>query len=224
MAPVQMAPVRRRTTALLLAAGLLLVAVVGLAWFLVGEDTSGGGTAAGVVATTAAADGGGTATTAAPGPTAGAGVSPTTALTVEGDGSGTSGPPAPPAPACQSVLSDSEAAAALGAAVARTESRDGFLLRTCTFWASSGRYLLVQVSRGVAASKEQYELSRLPADRDVAGIGQAARWTRDTGLLDVLDGPARFQAGLFAAGGTVTPAAGPPPRLEAAARAIAARL
>jgi hypothetical protein len=122
------------------------------------------------------------------------------------------------------VLSDAEAAAALGAAVARTESRDGFLLRTCTFWADSGRYLLVQVSRGVAASKEQYELSRLPADRNVAGIGQAARWTRDTGLLDVLDGGARFQVGLFTAAGTAAGDAAPPPRLEAAARAVAGHL
>jgi hypothetical protein len=122
------------------------------------------------------------------------------------------------------VLSKAEAAAALGAAVARTGSRDGFLLRTCTFWAGSGRYLLVQVSRGVAASREQYELSRLPADQNVAGIGQAARWTRDTGLLDVLDGGARFQVGLFTAAGTAATAADPPPRLETAARAVAAHL
>jgi hypothetical protein len=220
-----MAPVRRRTIALLLVAGLLLVAVVGLAWFLVGDDVPGG-PAGGVVATTAAGAGGGagTATTTAPGPTAAEGPSATTTPAAGGTGPGTSGPPAPPAPACRRVLSDTEAAAALGAAVARTETRDGFLLRTCTFWAASGRYLLVQVSRGVAASKEQYELSRLPADRDVAGIGQAARWTRDTGLLDVLDGGARFQVGLFTAAGRVTDAAEPPPRLEAAARAIAARL
>jgi hypothetical protein len=205
-----MAPARRRTTALLLAAGLLLVAVVGLAWFLVGDDGPSGGTAAGVPAT-------------AP-PDAGEGASAPTSPAVGGGGSDTSGPPAPPAPACQSVLSDTEAAAALGAAVARSESRDGFLVRSCTFWSSSGRYLLVQVSRGVAASKEQYELSRLPADQDVAGIGQAARWTRDTGLLDVLDGPARFQVGLYSAAGTAAAAAEPPPRLEAAARAVAARL
>jgi hypothetical protein len=219
-----MAPVRRRTTALLLAAGLLLVAVVGLAWFLVGDAGPGGGTAAGVSAPTAAGGAAGAATTAAPGATAGEGASPTTAPAVGGNGPDTSGPPAPPAPACQFVLSESEASAALGAAVARTESRDGFLLRTCTFWATSGRYLLVQVSRGVAASREQYELSRLPADRNVAGIGQAARWTRDTGLLDVFDGEARFQVGLFTATGTATGAAEPPPRLEAAARAITTRL
>ncbi|MGH2814464.1 MAG: hypothetical protein ACRDLC_04810, partial [Actinomycetota bacterium] len=95
---------------------------------------------------------------------------------------------------------------------------------TCTFWAASGRYLLVQVSRGVAASEEQYQLSRLPADRDVAGIGEAARWTRDTGLLDVLDGRARFQVGLFTPAGTPAAAAEPSARLEAAARAIAAHL
>ena len=221
-----MAPARRRTTALVLAAGLLLVAVVGLAWFLVGDDGPDGGTAAGVSATTAAADGAaGTATTTGPGTTTGEGRSATTSPAAGGNGPGTSGPPAPPAPPCQRVLTNAEASAALGAAVARTESRDGFLLRTCTFWAASGRYLLVQVSRGVAASKEQYELSRLPADRDVAGVGQAARWTRDTGLLDVLDGEARFQVGLFgAAGRTSTGAAEPPPRLEAAARAVAAHL
>jgi hypothetical protein len=121
------------------------------------------------------------------------------------------------------VLSDTEAVAALGAPVARMETRDGFLVRTCTFWTSGDRYLLVQVSRGVAASRDQYELSRLPGDRTVAGIGQAAHWTRDTGLLDVLDGPARFQVGLFTPAGTTSPAE-PPARVEAAARAIAARL
>ena len=220
-----MAPVRRRTTALLLAAGLLLVVVVGLAWFLVGNDGPSGGTAAGVPATTAA-DGGtdGTATTPGPGTTAGEGASPTTAPAVGGSGSDTSGPPAPPAPACQRVLSEAEAATALGAAVTRTESRDCFLLRTCTFWTASGRSQLVQVCRGIAASKEQYELSRLPADRDVAGIGQAARWTRDTGLLDVLDGGARFQVGLFSAAGTAVSSTEPQPRLETAAREITAHL
>ena len=218
-----MAPVRRRTIALVLVAGLLLVGVVGLAWFLVGNDRPTGAVAAGVSATTVPADGGaGTATTTAQGPTTAAGASPTTGA-AGGARSGTSGPPAPPAPACQSVLSDAEAATALGAAVARAESRDGFLLRTCTFWAASGRYLLVQVSRGVAASREQYELSRLPADRNVAGIGQAARWTRDTGLLDVLDGPARFQVGLFTPAGTPA-AAEPSPELVAAARAVAVHL
>jgi hypothetical protein len=220
-----MAPVRRRTTAMLLAAGLLLAGVVGLAWFLVGDDGPDGGTAGGVSVTTAPGAGGaaGTATTTAPASTAAEGPSGTTPA-AGGNGSGTSGPPAPPAPPCQNVLTNAEAAAALGAAVARTESRDGFLLRTCTFRAASGRYLLVQVSRGVAASKEQYDLSRLPADRDVAGIGQAARWTRDTGLLDVLDGGARFQVGLFTAAGTAAGAAEPPPRLEAAAQAVAAHL
>jgi pyruvate/2-oxoglutarate dehydrogenase complex dihydrolipoamide acyltransferase (E2) component len=221
-----MAPVRRRTTALLLAAGLLLVGVAGLAWFLVGDDGPDGGTAAGASAATAAGAGGaaGTATTTAPASTAAEGPSATTTPSAGANGSDTSGPPAPPAPPCQNVLTNAEAAAALGATVARTESRDGFLLRTCTFWAASGRYLLVQVSRGVAASKEQYDLSRLPADRDVAGIGQAARWTRDTGLLDVLDGGARFQVGLFTAAGTAAGAAEPPPRLEAAAQAVAAHL
>ncbi len=221
MAPV----VRRRTTAMLVVAGLLLVAVVGLAWFLVPEDEPLGGTAAGGPATTVDPAAG----PAGPEPTTTAGAatteSPATAGEQAGGGAGsdTSGPPAPPAPACQNVLSTAEAAAALGAPVARTDTRDGFLVRTCTFWSSGDRYLLVQVSRGVAASRDQFELSRLPGDRTVAGIGQAARWTRDTGLLDVLDGPARFQVGLFTPAGT-SAAAEPPARLEAAARAITARL
>ena len=221
MAPV----VRRRTKAMLALAGLLLAAVVGLAWFLVGEDDPAAPDAAGAgPATTAdpAAGPAGPDPTTAPGPAA------TEATSVPGDqagggASGTSGPPAPPAPACQNVLSDAEAGAALGASVARVEAHDGFLLRTCTFWTSGDRYLLVQVSRGVAASRDQFELSRLPGDQAVTGIGQAARWTRDTGLLDVLDGAARFQVGLFTpAGGPA--ATDPPPRLEAAARAVAARL
>jgi hypothetical protein len=219
-----MAPVRRRTTALLVVAGLLLAAVVGLAWFLVGDDDEAGGVAAGIgPSANPAAGPSGSATTAAPGPATTAQASPAGGAGGGGSGPDASGPPAPPAPACPQVISDAEAAAALGAPVARTEARDGFLLRTCTFWTSSDRYLLVQVSRGVAASQEQFELSRLPADQTVAGIGQAARWTRDTGLLDVLDGPARFQVGLFTPAGTPA-ASAPQPPLEAAARAIAARL
>jgi len=214
-----MAPVRRRTTALLVVAGLLLVAVVGLTWLLVGEDDPGDGTAAGVPLTAGPAAGAAPATAA--GPTTAEGGSPGAGDT--GGGDGTSGPPAPPAPSCAGVLSGAEAAAALGGSVARVESRDGFLVRTCTFRAGGDRYLLVQVSRGVAASRDQYELSRLPGDQDVAGIGQAARWTRDTGLLDVLDGPARFQVGLFTPAGTPA-AAEPSARLEAVARAVAAHL
>jgi hypothetical protein len=220
-----MAPVRRRTTALLVVAGLLLAAVVGLTWFLIGGDDPSEGTAAGVPLTTAPAAG--AAPTTAPGPTTAEGGSPAGEAAGGGDGtdagSGTSGPPAPPAPSCAGVLSGAEAAAALGGPVARVESRDGFLVRACTFWAGSDRYLLVQVSRGVAASRDQYELSRLPGDRNVAGIGQAARWTRDTGLLDVLDGPARFQVGLFTPAGTPA-ATEPSARLEAVARAVAAHL
>jgi hypothetical protein len=220
-----MAPlVRRRTAVMLVVAGLLAAGVVGLAWFLVGSDDP-------------ALDAAEAPGTTAAGPAAGsAGPGPTTALaptTAEGgapaaggsggSGPGTSGPPAPPAPACQQVISGAEAAAALGAPVARTEARDGFLVRTCTFWSSGDRYLLIQVNRGVAASRDQFELSRLPGDRAVTGVGQAARWTRDTGLLDVLDGPARFQVGLFTPAGA-TADADPPARVEAAARAIAARL
>jgi hypothetical protein len=218
MAPV----VRRRAKVLLVVAGLLLVGVVGLAWFLVGnDDPAADGTAAGAPGTAAGPAAGEPTTAAAP--TTAEGTSASGGQT-GGSGPGTSGPPASPAPACPSVISGAEAVAALGAPVARVEARDGFLVRTCTFWSSSDRYLLVQVSRGVAASRDQFELSRLPGDRTVAGIGQAARWTRDTGLLDVLDGGARFQVGLFTPAGTPATAADPPARLEAAARAIAARL
>jgi hypothetical protein len=218
-----MAPVRRRTTALLVVAALLLAAVTGLAWFLVGsEDPAGEATAGAPTTLDPAAEPAEPDPTTAPGPTTASGADPT-ATTEAGASQDTTGAPAPPAPACAGVLSGGEAAAALGTPVARVETRDGFLVRTCTFWSSADRYLLVQVNRGVAASRDQYELSRLPGDRTVAGIGQAARWTRDTGLLDVLDGPARFQVGLF------TPAGGPaatepPAPLEAAARAVAAHL
>ena len=218
MAPV----VRRRAKVLLVVAGLLLVGVVGLAWFLVGnDDPAADGTAAGAPGTAAGPAAG--EPTTAPAPTTAEGSSASGGQT-GGSGPGTSGSPAPPAPACPSVISGAEAVAALGAPVARVEARDGFLVRTCTFWSSSDRYLLVQVSRGVAASRDQFELSRLPGDRTVAGIGQAARWTRDTGLLDVLDGGARFQVGLFTPAGTPAAAAEPSARLEAAARAVAARL
>jgi hypothetical protein len=220
-----MAPVRRRTRALLVVAGLLLVAVVGLAWFLVGVDGDPTDADAAGAPTTLdpAAGPAEPEPTTAPGRTTVDGTSPAGDEAGAGTGPGTSGPPAAPAPACAGVLSGAEAASALGAAVTRVETRDGFLVRSCTFWSGGGRYLLVQVNRGVTASRDQFELSRLPGDRAVAGIGQAARWTRDTGLLDVLDGAARFQVGLFTpAGGPA--AAEPSARLEAAARAVAARL
>jgi hypothetical protein len=220
MAPV----VRRRTKAMLALAGLLLAAVVGLAWFLVSEDDPAAPDAAGAAPTADPAAGpAGPDPTTATGPAATQGTSQPGGQPGEDAGPGATGPPAPPAPACQNVLSEAEAGTALGASVARVESRDGFLVRTCTFWTSGDRYLLVQVSRGVAASRDQFELSRLPGDRAVAGIGQAARWTRDTGLLDVLDGAARFQVGLFTSAGGPA-ATEPPARLEAAARAVAARL
>jgi hypothetical protein len=217
-----MAPRRRRTTALLVVAGLLLAGVAGATWFLVGRDDPAG-SAAGPPLTTAdpAGEPANPAPTTAPGPTTGEGAAP--GGDAAGGGPDASGPPAPPAPACQRVLTDTEAAAALGAAVARVDARDGFLVRSCVYRSSGDRYLLVHVYRGVAASRDQFELSRLPADRTVTGIGESARWTRDTGLLDVLDGGARFQVGLFTPAGTPA-AADPPAPLAAAARAIAAHL
>jgi hypothetical protein len=141
-----MAPVRRRASALLIVAGLLLVVVVGLAWYLVGQDDPADQAVGGSATTVDPAAGPAEAPTTAPGPTAGATAS--TADPAAGGGTDASGPPAPPAPACQRIISDTEAAAALGAAVARTEVRDGFLVRSCTFWTGNDRYLLVQVSRG----------------------------------------------------------------------------
>jgi hypothetical protein len=214
-----MAPRRRRTTALLVVAGLLLVGVVGLAWFRVNATDPASEVAGGVPLTTA--DPAGSAPTTGPGPTSGEGAAP--GGDADPGGPDASGQPAPAAPACQRVLSDAEAAAALGAAVSRVDARDGFLVRSCVYRSGGDRYLLVHVYRGVAASRDQFELSRLPADRTVGGIGESARWTRDTGLLDVLDGAARFQVGLFTPAGAPS-VAEPPAALETAARAIAARL
>jgi hypothetical protein len=217
-----MAPVRRRRIRLLvLLAGLLLAVAVGLAWLSADDpDDTGGVAGAPTTAVDPAAGPADPAPTTAPDGTTKEGGSPAGDT---GAGSGTSGPPAPPAPPCQQVLSGAEAAAALGAAVAKVESRDGFLIRSCMFWSSGDRYLLVQVNRGVAASRDQFELGRLPEDRPVSGIGQAARWTADTGLLDVLDGAARFQIGLFTPS-DAPDATEPPAKLQAAARAVAARL
>jgi hypothetical protein len=220
-----MAPVRRRRITLLaLVAGLLAAAVVGMAWLTADDPDPLGGTAAGVPTTAADATrstvGSGPATTAPGGTEAGEATAGTDAGGAAPDATG---PPAPPAPACQRVLSEAEAAAALGAAVARVDANDGFLVRSCLYRSRGDRYLLVHVYRGVAASRDQYELSRLPDDRTVAGIGESARWTPDTGLLDVLDGAARFQVGLFTPAGAPAPTE-PPAPLETAARAIAARL
>jgi hypothetical protein len=216
-----MPPVRRRRTTLLaLAAGLLLVVVVGLAWLAADDPDATGGVAAGAP-TTAAEPAAGPANrgpTTAPEGSTGNGSPAGAAATSAG-----SGAPGPPAGPCQRIVSDAEAAAALGAAVARVEARDGSLVRLCTFRSSSDRYLLVQVQRGVATARDQFELSRLAADRPVAGIGQAARWTPDTGLLDVLVDGGRFQVGLFTPSGAPA-SARLPDRLEAVARVIAARL
>jgi hypothetical protein len=196
--------------------------VVGLAWFVVGDDGPSGGTAAGVPATAAPAAARVDGATTAAGSTAGeGGLAPTSprggrrVRTLRP--AGAAGPGLPE----RALGHRGGGRAGGGRGPVRVPRR--LPGPRCTFWSSSGRYLLVQVSRGWPPPREQYELSRLPADQDVAGIGQAARWTRDTGLLDVLDGPARFQVGLFSAAGTA-PRRRAPARLEAAARAVAAHL
>ena len=121
------------------------------------------------------------------------------------------------------LLTRAEAAAALGESVARVQARQGFLVRSCLFSGAHGRQLVLQLHRGPAASLAQYRMSRRPDDRPVAGVGDQAWFTADTGLLDVRVGAARFQVGLLdAAGGPAPPRV--PPGLVALARAVAGRL
>jgi hypothetical protein len=213
---------RARRPLVALAAGLLLAGLATLIWYAGSDRGDGAGTAA-TSGPDAAAQGTRPAPDAATA-TSGADAAGRPGSAGGGGPGGTTGAPPPPAPACQQVLSNGEAAAALGRPVARVQVRDGFLVRACTFWdRGSDRYLLVQLQRGPTASRTAFQLSRRPQDRPVTGIGEAARWEPDTGLLDVLDGTARFQVGVFEVTG-VDPVAQPPSGVRAVARTVTARL
>jgi hypothetical protein len=137
-------------------------------------------------------------------------------------------PTAPTAPGQASdpcrLITRAEAAAALGRPVAKVQPRTGFLIRSCLFSsARGGRQVIVQLHHGPAASLAQFRMARRPDDQPVAGVGDEAWFTPDTGLLDVRKDPARFQLGLLDA--TVRPASRRvPPDLLTLARAAAARL
>jgi hypothetical protein len=212
---------RARRPPLALAAGLALVGVAGLVWY-VGPFRGADPTSAVTTGPGAAAGG-----TAAPGATAGRSGSganrPGSAKGAQGPG-GTTGPAPAPPPACERMLSTADAAAALGHPVARVQARDGFLVRACLYWdRGNDRYLLVQLQQGPTASRNAFRLGRRPVDRPVSGIGDAARWEPDTGLLDVLNGDTRFQVGVFRTAGAAE-APEPPPAVRAAARTVAANL
>jgi hypothetical protein len=122
------------------------------------------------------------------------------------------------------LVTRAEAAAALGRPVARVQPRQGFLVRSCLFSGARGRQVVVQLHQGPAASLTQFRMGRRPDDQPVAGVGDEAWFTPDTGLLDVREGAARFQVGLLdGAGGRPTPPR-VPPDLVALARAVAGRL
>jgi hypothetical protein len=212
---------RARRTLFVVTAGLVLAGVAGLVWYV---GPGRGGDLSGAVTTgpDAAAQGGGAPPTTASS-RSGASGRPGSAKGDQGPGGTTGGPPSP-APDCRQVLSTGEAAAALGRPVARVQARDGYLVRACLFWdRGDDRYLLVQLQRGSTASKTAFRLSRRPVDKPVAGIGEAARWEPDTGLIDVLDGSSRFQVGVFEAAG-VSEVAEPPAGVRAVARAVADKL
>ena len=136
-------------------------------------------------------------------------------------------PTAPPSPGpaadpCR-LVTRAEATAALGQPVAKTQRRQGFLVRSCLLSSARGRQLIVQLHEGLSASLAQFRMGRRPDDQPVAGVGDEAWFTADTGLLDVRKGAARFQVGLLDATGRsgsrrVTPG------LLTLARAAAARL
>jgi hypothetical protein len=122
------------------------------------------------------------------------------------------------------LVTGAEAAAALRRPVARMQRRQGFLVRSCVFSdAGGGRQLLVQVDQGPAASQTQFRMGRTPRDLRVAGVGDEAWFTPDTGLLDVRQGTARFQVGLLDPAGQ-TAGARVPRRLLTLARLVAGRV
>jgi hypothetical protein len=103
-----------------------------------GQEGSTGSSAVGPVTKSSAPDG------ASPGDTAAA---------AAGSTAGSASP-------CGQVLTTGEAAAALGRVVGRVQTRDGFLVRYCTFWSRGGdRYVILQIDRGLAASQAQFGMS-----------------------------------------------------------------
>jgi hypothetical protein len=199
-------------------AGLLLgMAALGGLVLLAGRVHAprGTATAPGAAATgarsPAATPGGQVTTTSGPGAPTAAGTTPTASPS-----------PGPAADPCR-LVTRAEAAAALGQPVAKTQRRQGFLVRSCLLSSARGRQLIVQLHEGLSASLAQFRMGRRPDDQPVAGVGDEAWFTADTGLLDVRKGAARFQVGLLDATGRsgsrrVTPG------LLTLARAAAARL
>jgi hypothetical protein len=130
--------------------------------------------------------------------------------------------PGPVADPCR-LVTRAEAAAALGRPVARVQPRRGFLVRSCLFTSARWLQVIVQLHYGPAASRAQFRMGRRPDDQPVAGVGDEAWFTPDSGLLDVRQGAARFQVGLLDASGQPGPRRAPPSLLTLA-RAIAGRL
>jgi hypothetical protein len=193
-------------------AGLLLGLTLLAGLLLLARTTVPGGPPAGTVAARGAAS----ATTGTP---------PARSRPSASTAAGATPPPEPgPALDPCRLVTPAEAAAALGRPVATTRSRQGFLVRSCLFsGARGGRQVIVQLHQGPAASEEQFRMGRRPDDQPVAGVGDEAWFTSDTGLLDVREGAARFQVGLLDATGRSGPRR-VPPSLVTLARTIAGRL
>ena len=170
-------------------------------------DRAPGERAGGPVATSGPggqAPGAATATTSAPGPVQGT-------------------PAQADADPCR-LVTRAEVAAVLGQAVVRVQPLQGFLVRSCVFsGAGSGRQVIVQVNYGPAASQEQFRMARTPGGQAVGGVGDEARFTPDTGLLDVRKGPARFQVGLLGTAGR-SESSHVPSSLLALARKVTGRI
>ena len=205
-----------RVTATRALAGLVLGLAVVAGLVLVARPAGWGTGAAGSRGPAATA--GGPAATSGPGAPAPAAVATTSAPG-----------PVPTAPAqaaadpCQ-LVTRAEVAVVLGQPVARIQPRQGFLIRSCLFsGAGGGRQLVVQVNYGPAASQQQFRMARIPGGQPVGGVGDQAWFTPDTGLLDVLKGPARFQVGVLGTTGR-SGLRGVPSSLLTLARKVAARV
>jgi hypothetical protein len=170
----------------------------------------------------------GPAVAGTPGPSATAGGQ--AATTTSGPAARSAAGATPTAPATGSasdpcrLVTRAEVAAVLGRPVVKVQQRQGFLVRSCLFSSDRiGRQVIVQLHQGPAASREQFRMSRRPDDQPVAGVGDQASFTPDTGLLDVVEGAARFQVGLLDASGRPAQRR-VPPELLTLARAIAGRV